>query len=458
MGSADTGNAGTGGAGRGGAGTGGVGADGAGRGGVGRVGTLPQAAQGPGLAASAGETSASGASIHSATESRAGWRSPWWLSVIGIYLAARAVTTVMLLVLASVQGKNPWTGAQPSYWDYASIWDGTWYKIIAYWPYPSQLPLTTSGHVSENAWAFLPGYPYVVRGLSTLTTAPWEYVSVAVSFAFGLGAALVFYKLMRLTMPHGTALFATVLLCIAPVSPMFQVAYAESMALFLLMLALWFLIKRNYWMLFPIVFVMALTRPSGLAFALCLALYFGYRWWMRAKEPFGTKERVLVGAATVFSAFMGFAWTLVAWAGTGYFSAYTDTELAWRASYIGYTKLIPFTAWFQGGNWWLGAPAGAIVVVLLAVAFALVMATKAVRRIDLTLRLWVIAYAVYLFAVFFPQSSTFRLLMPLFPLLGVMALPKSRVYRVALVIVFLAAQWGWLLICWGVDGSDWSPP
>ena len=28
----------------------------------------------------------------------------------------------------------------------------------------------------------------------------------------------------------------------------------------------------------------------------------------------------------------------------------------------------------------------------------------------------------------------------------------------ALVIVFLALQWGWLLICWGVDGLDWTPP
>jgi hypothetical protein len=27
-----------------------------------------------------------------------------------------------------------------------------------------------------------------------------------------------------------------------------------------------------------------------------------------------------------------------------------------------------------------------------------------------------------------------------------------------LVVVFLLAQWGWLLMCWGVDGADWSPP
>jgi hypothetical protein len=48
--------------------------------------------------------------------------------------------------------------------------------------------------------------------------------------------------------------------------------------------------------------------------------------------------------------------------------------------------------------------------------------------------------------------------MPLFPLLGALALPRSRVYRVAMVVLFLAMQVGWIAICWGVAGADWSPP
>ncbi|RFA20076.1 hypothetical protein B7R25_10405 [Subtercola boreus] len=372
----------------------------------------------------------------------------------------------MLLVLASVQGQNPWTGAKPSYFDYASIWDGTWYKIVAYWGYPSQLPLSTSGHVEQNSWAFLPGYPFLVRALTTVTGVPWEYLSVIVSLLFGAGAAVMFYRLMRLTLPHGTSMFAVLLFCIAPVSPMFQVAYAESMYLFLLTVALYLLVRRKYAWLFPVVLVMSFTRPSGLAFALALGLHIAHRWWVRARDPFPVRERVLATGVAAFSVLSGLLWTVIAWAATGYFTAYTETELAWRATYIGYSHLVPFTSWLQGGNWWLdwwlgvpvGVGIGAVLVVLLVVIFALVMATRGVRRIPLDLRFWVIAYAIYLLAVFFPQSSIFRLLMPLFPLLGVVALPKSRVYRVAIVIVFLAAQWGWLLICWGVDGSDWTPP
>ena len=71
---------------------------------------------------------------------------------------------------------------------------------------------------------------------------------------------------------------------------------------------------------------------------------------------------------------------------------------------------------------------------------------------------WLASYALYLLAVFFPQSSTFRLLAPLFPALGAIAAPKSKVYRVIMVVLFIVLQWGWLLICWRIDGYDWSPP
>jgi hypothetical protein len=97
-------------------------------------------------------------------------------------------------------------------------------------------------------------------------------------------------------------------------------------------------------------------------------------------------------------------------------------------------------------------------VVLLIVAFALSLFIAPVRRLGVDLRLWVVSYGLYLLAVFFPQSSTFRLLMPMFPLLGAVARPKSVFYRVTMVVVFIAAQTGWLLLCWGVDGADWTPP
>ena len=48
--------------------------------------------------------------------------------------------------------------------------------------------------------------------------------------------------------------------------------------------------------------------------------------------------------------------------------------------------------------------------------------------------------------------------MPLAPGLGALALPRSRVYRILLVLVFIALQVGWTYIGWWVDGADWTPP
>ncbi|MCS5734200.1 mannosyltransferase family protein [Herbiconiux daphne] len=385
--------------------------------------------------------------------------SPWWLRVVVVFVLSRVVTTVIVLLFSRAQGPNPWTGANPPYLSYAAIWDGNWYKIISFYGYPSELPMTADGHVGESAWAFMPAYPFLVGALRFVTGARWELIAVIVSVGCALGAALVFYKLMQHVLKDsGTALFSVVLFCVAPLSPLLQFAYAESMSLLLLVSALYLVVTRRYPWVFPIVAVMALTRPSGLAFALFVGLHLVHRYLIRSRDPFPLADRVTTVALAVFSGVMGLVWLIIAWIATGSMSAYTDTELAWRSSYIGWGELVPFTAWFQGGNWWLGAPWGIVVVSLLILGFAAFLFTRPVKRLGVDLRLWLASYAIYLLAVFFPQSSTFRLLMPLFPALGALAVPKSRVYRVGLVLVCIAGQVGWMTIAWGVDGRDWTPP
>ncbi|MCY7412787.1 MAG: hypothetical protein LH471_07095, partial [Salinibacterium sp.] len=351
----------------------------------------------------------------------------WWLRVCLIFLASRIVTTSILLGFASVQGQNAWTGPSPSYFDFARIWDGNWYYIIAIAGYPSELPITDSGQVGESAWAFMPAYPAVVRTLMFATGLDFGIIAVLVSVAFALAAALMFYKLMALVLDANSALFAVVLFCFAPLSPILQVAYAESMHAFLLTLALYLLVQRRYWLMIPVIAVMALTRPSGLAFALAMVFHVAHRWWRArrdaAAEPFPIGDRVASVTVAFVSGLFGLAWLLIAWAVTGSLTAYTDTELAWRAPYIGYGELIPFVPWFQGAAFWapyfgVSVPVLVVILVLLVVGFFAVLFTPAVRRLGLDIRFWSASYALYLLAVFFPQSSTFRLLLPAFPLLG----------------------------------------
>ena len=385
--------------------------------------------------------------------------TPWWLRVLAIFVVSRLVTTALLLVKAAGQPANPWTGDSPGYFDFASIWDGRWYYIIAVSGYPSQLPLTADGHVAENAWAFMPVFPFVSRAIMAVTGLDFPVVAPLVSLVFAAATALLFYKLMARLLPAGTALFFVVLYCFAPLSPLLQVAYAESMHAFFLTLALYLLVTRQYWLLVPTVMVMSITRPGGLAFALALGVHVVYRLVTHRTDPFAWRARIASVAATLAALLSGLAWVVVAGIVTGVPTAYTDTELAWRSAYVGYEEFRPFVGWIQGANFWVPQlPWGPVLLVAAVAVFATLLFSPPVKRLGVDLRFWLASYLLYVLAVFFPQSSTFRILFPLFPALGALAQPRTPAYRVAIVLVFIALQWGWIHIAWWVDGPDWTPP
>ncbi len=391
-------------------------------------------------------------------------RLPWWLKVTLIFLLGRAITTALLYWMIAIEGANPWTVAHPGYLDFANIWDGRWYEIVALAGYPDTLTVGYSGHIAQNAWAFLPGYPAVVRGVMSATGLSWQAAAVGVSVVFGYAATLLFFKLMRLRLNPSTALHATLLFCVTPVSALFQVAYAESMYTFLLVALLYLVLRRRYWWSIPVIVIAAFTRPGGLAVALFLGLHVAVRFWRRRREPFGATQIAGSLLATAFALTSGVAWPLIASWVTGIPGAYMQTELAWRASYIGWVELTPFTSWFQAAGWWftvwlgLSAWVGWVVVGLLVVLFATVLFLPSVVRLGTDIRLWLAAYAAYLLAVWFPQSSTFRVLLPMFPLAGAIAQPRSVWYRLGMVVASVAGQLGWLLLCWTIGANDWSPP
>ena len=375
-----------------------------------------------------------------------------------VYAGARVLTTIALALTATQLTPQSRAGANPDFFSYSALWDGYWYWYIAAVGYPTELPLDAAGHVAENQWAFMPAYPYFVSILSALTGAWWPIAAFVVSLLFGFAAALMVYKLFRLRLDEDQSFFGVVLFSVSPLSFIFQMAYAEAMHTFLLALALYLLLRRKWGWLFPVTAVMAVTRPSGLAFAFALSLYWVVRFVQREKEPFPVRERWISGGLAVFSGILGLAWPIAAWIATGSLSAYTDTELAWRAPLIGYSHLVPFAPWFQAFGLYFGTPLGWIVVGLIVAAFAIVLFLPAVRRLGLEMRVWLAAYASYLLAVFFPQSSTFRLLIPMFPLAGALAQPKSTAYRIGAVLVSLVLQFAWLWATWGPVSSWWSVP
>ena len=380
---------------------------------------------------------------------------PPWLQVTGIWLASRAVTTAILVFFAAFERRTNWAGPHPSYLQFAQFWDSGWYHQIALHGYPSVPPVTSTGAVQENAWAFYPAYPDVVRALMTVSGLNWDILSVAVSLAFSLAGALMFHRLMRLVVPPASALFAVVLLCIAPISAVQQVGYAEPMGAFLLTAALYLLMRRRYLWLIPVVALMDLTRPIGPAFALLMVAHVVSRV---VREPFSRRDRFRAGAAVVGSVAMAGAWPVIAWIATGSPMAYVDSELAWRARLAIGNPGLPFEAWFAQ-LWQLHAPVLSVAIIAALVGLAvLLVADRSVRRLGIDLRLWLGAYAIYLLAVFLPQSSTFRLLLPMSPLLGAAAVPRSGIWRLGLVVGSLLLQGVWIWFAWFDHGGSWSPP
>ena len=223
----------------------------------------------------------------------------------------------------------------------------------------------------------------------TWLAVPWNVASVVIALAAGLGAALVFHRLMSRFLAPDQALFAVVLFCVAPVSPIMQFGYAESVGFLLLALALLLLVERRY--------ALAVPRRSSRGRSPArvpsrsrstLVLHWAWRWFRDA----ATRSRCASACSRHPSpcsrgspASRGSA---IAWAATGDMQAYTDTELAWRSAYIGYRELVPFTAWFQSGDWWLGQPLGTIAVIALVAAFAVLVASPAVGRLGVDIRLW----------------------------------------------------------------------
>ena len=411
-------------------------------------------------------------------------RVPWWGWVLAIYSASRVLSGGILMLFASRQQENPWTSANPGYLDFARLWDGHWYWIIAAVGYPDELPRDEDGLAQENAWAFMPVYPMLVRAGLVLsggvTAIDFATVAVTISVLSGGAAAVLFYALLSRWLSPVAAMLGTVLFCVAPLSPLYQVAYAESLHLALLFGALILVRDRRWVPLSLVVTVMALTRPSGLAFALLLALVWLWRW-RRSRaglEPFGMRERVTLLSVTAVAGLAGLAWPGIVALATGDLLGYTDTELAWRRPYIGDVHLVPFTPWWQGSQWWIGEVLGPIALVEVLGLAVCAFALPAMRRMPLELRFWIAAYALYLLAVFFPQSSTFRLLVPLAPVLGAVAAgilsvgrgpvgrrltPTAvRVARVTLAVLAIslsiAGQLVWVELFWQVDTYDWTPP
>ena len=394
-----------------------------------------------------------------------GWRGlPAALRVGILYLAARIVTTGFFALASELAMPGSRFGAKPGIGTLLMGWDAQWYWFIAVHGYPAELPLDASGSVAQNAWAFMPVYPYLARAIGG-TGPGWPVAAILISLVAGYLACLVLYRLMRERLDRPASTWTVVFFASGPLAAVFQIGYGEALFLLWLLLALWSVTRRRYgwlWILLPL---MGFTRPGVLAFALFLGLHGIARWRRRRREALPVRHIVQIVATSAWGCAIGFSWPVIAGIVTGRSDAYLATELSWRRDWVaGEAGFVPLRGFWDAAGFWfrtwgLGETAGHVVLVALILACAAVLALDPrVRRLGADVRLWAGSYLLYLLAVFFPQSSVFRLLVPLSPLWGAVAVPRSRVWRAGVLALCLLGQWWWIYNMYALGNSFWQIP
>lgn len=406
-------------------------------------------------------------------------RWPWWLQVGGLYLAARLVSACIFMAAALHQGVNPWFPPKPDYWNFINIWDARWYGEALRNGYPAELPTDDAGTVQENTWAFYPLFPLLGRTLAGVAGIAPAAALTIIAMLSGLAAALVVYRLFRQKATHRTALWGAVFFCTFPVSPVLQVPYAESLNLLLLAAALLLVVRRRYLWAMPVVLLMCLSRPTGVPFAAMVGLLFLYRVYPHLVAAFRGAPRIAaahgpggetpaalsskpgelwsLAGLTAVSSLAALLWPAIAWAATGDIQAYTKTETVWRGH-----DLVPFKPWFDTGIQLFGPVLGLLAPFVVVAAIVLLMTSRPVAALGTELRLWCVCYMGYLLAFLHPQTSTFRMLLPLFPLaLSAALVSRSRAYRGTVVVMFILLQIVWIVWLWAwaqlPGGGDYPP-
>ncbi len=376
---------------------------------------------------------------------------PVALRIAIVYLAARVVTCGFLILAAALSGPASRFGPDATVYDLLMGWDAQWYWFIAEHGYPSEIPVDQTGAVQQNQWAFMPVYPVLAR-IVALPLGCYPAGALLIPLVAGYLACLVLHRLLRDRLDATASMWAVVLLAAGPLAAMFHMGYAESLFLLWLFLALRCLQRRRFGWLYVLVPLMAYTRPGVLAFALLLGLYGIRRWVRRRDDPLAGREIFHILALGAIGVVVGFSWPVITGVVTGDMSAYLDTELSWRRGWVGdaHGGFVPFAGFVQAAGMWfrlwgMPAVAGYVALALCVAASAwFLLRERHVRLLGVEVRLWSASYLVYLLAVFFPQSSIFRLLLPLAPLYGALAAPRSAWWRVAMLVAGLAGQWWWI--------------
>ncbi len=378
-------------------------------------------------------------------------------------LVAYAVTRVLAglaLWVAATHGQNP-AGVdtdQPGIADLLPLWDTQWYVRIARHGYPVPLPGDpTTGQLTYSEWAFYPLFPAIMRALGAVGV-PLIGGAVVLNLLLGAGATVLVWATLRHQIHadpqperERLALVAAMLWCLHPATVVLLKPYTEALAIVLIAGSLLSLLHRRYLLVAALAIPLGLTRGVAPALGLAVFAHLLLRWREDRFEGarFLGGQRWSAAAMVLLTAVAGILWPTVAGYVSGVPTAFFDVQKAWGMQ----PSAGPFTLWLEWA-WDQKGVLGIVVLVGLVGTYIALVLGRHGRWVPVEIRVWAVAYPLYLFAVVRPITSMWRFLLLDFPMAAFLASVAMRTStgaavvphwkrRVALVLLLLVAGVLW---------------
>ena len=359
--------------------------------------------------------------------------------LLGVYAATRLLALVAMWVAATWFQTPAGVGhLDPTVGDILGSWDSVWYERIATGGYPIPLPADPdTGLLTYSAWAFYPAFPILVRGLM-VTGLPFEAAAVTLNLVLGAVGVLLVWRCFHFAV-HASpqpardrlALVAAALWCLYPATGILLMPYTEALALLLIAASLLLLMQRRYAWVAVVAVVLGFTRAAAPAIACAVLAHLVLRW--REDRAAGVAplrgQRCTAALMILATAVSSLAWPVVVGVASGLPMAFFDVQAAWGQR----PESGPFVLWLSWAWDAHGLVGVAILVSLVATYIALILGRHG-RWLAIELRVWALAYPLYLLAVVRPITSMWRFLLLDFPIAALVASVAMRTSTGARVV------------------------
>ena len=352
------------------------------------------------------------------------------LKAIGAYISIRLGFLVSLYAVSQFRGV-----------DFLRIfrrWDAQWYRGIAEHGYGKIVVAADGRELSD--YAFFPLFPLLQRWIHQATSLSVLHSGILVSVLASIVAALGIYLCIERVSGARAALYTVILWAALPVSGVLILAYSEALFTALAAWALYFTLKKRWWLAGLLASLAGLTRPIGIAVALAVMItaFIQLRRGRRSQSAIWAIALAPLG-------WLGYIY----WVGreVGSWDGYLRITRGWGNSIDGGSEFL---------SWWLNlftdvSPIAAIALALLTAGllYLLFLLWRKGAPLPLVIYSSVIVLLALITSGYF--SSKPRYLLPAFPLLYPIALWISKkrgrdVKAILITILLVTTTYGsiWL--------------